>query len=385
MLHFERRLPGFSGDKPAAMTSLPYALRTLRREVLEFRFSYPLDIVPQAGPRESLHYYLHSDKLAWSVMSMDARGVPRVRGRLYGEVYKPAYIAWWGLINLGYYLRRKDASFLDTFLRQSDWLESHAVIRPDGSVVWNNPYDCLEGSTLLIAPWVSAYDQGMVISALVRAHRITKRPQLMQLLRGASRIFEIEVRAGGVRESVAGGAIYVEVPGAPVPGILDGFLTSLLGLYDLFMETGEGHIERLFREGVQGLKSILPLWDYRQKWSWYAARGYLCPPAYHVQNCLLLSVVARLANEPGLAAQSDRWNPERLSRIDRLEIYLQFLRTKNWCRVRHRTWRQTQARVSMLVRNSDGPSARSNLQLETGTGHAICLSNAFPHERGASE
>ncbi len=308
---------------------------------------------------------------------MDATGVPRARGRLYGEVYKPAYIAWWGLINLGYYLRRKDLSFLDIFLRQIDWLESHAAIRSNGSVVWHNPYDCLEGSTLLVAPWVSAYDQGMVISALVRAHRITKRPQLMQLLRGASRIFEVETRDGGVREPVPGGAVYVEVPGAPAPGVLDGFLTSLLGLYDLFIETGEDRVERLFCEGVQGLKSILPLWDYRQKWSWYATRGYLCPPSYHVQNFSLLSVVARLANEPGLAAQSDRWNPERLSRIDRLEIYLQFLLTKNWCRVRHRTWRQTQARVNTLVRNSAGPPAQSDLGFGIGTRRATGLSNAF--------
>jgi hypothetical protein len=331
------------------MNRLTCALRSLRREVLEFRFEYPLDIVPQAGPKESLHYYLHSDKLTWSVMRMDATGVPRCWGRLYGEVYCPAYIAWWGMINLGYYLRRKDASGLEIFLRQVDWLESHAAIRSDGSVVWPNTYDLLEGDNLLLAPWVSAYDQGMVISALVRGYRITKRPHLLELLRGASRIFEIETRDGGVREPVCGGAFYDEKPGAGVPGILDGFLTSLLGLYDLFVELGDPQVERLFREGVEGLKSLLPLWDYRQKWSWYAGGEYLCPPAYHILNRNLLSVVARLAKEHGLAVQSDRWNPERLSRIDRFEIYLAILLTKNWCRIRYRTWRQPQSRVRMLA------------------------------------
>lgn len=57
--------------------SLQYATRALRREILEFRFHYPLEIVPEAGPRDSLHYYLYSEKLSWSVMSMDSVGIPR--------------------------------------------------------------------------------------------------------------------------------------------------------------------------------------------------------------------------------------------------------------------------------------------------------------------
>jgi hypothetical protein len=57
--------------------SLRYATRALRREILEFRFDYPLEIEPEAGPKDSLHYYLYSEKLSWSVMSMDSAGIPR--------------------------------------------------------------------------------------------------------------------------------------------------------------------------------------------------------------------------------------------------------------------------------------------------------------------
>jgi hypothetical protein len=88
--------------------SVRYALRALRREILSFRFDYPLDIDPEAGPKDSLHYYLYSEKLTWSVMSMDPTGVPRARNRVTGVVYKPAYIAWWGLVNLGHFLRHHD-------------------------------------------------------------------------------------------------------------------------------------------------------------------------------------------------------------------------------------------------------------------------------------
>jgi len=339
--------------------SLRYALRALRREIFSFRFDYPLDVDDEAGPKESLHYYLYSEKLSWSVMRMDPTGVPRAKNRLTGAVYKPAYIAWWGLVNLGHFLRHHDEASRLAFLRQVDWLESSAVIRADGAVVWPNNYDCLQVKTLLKAPWVSAYDQGLVISALVRGYRLTKRPRLLELLRGASRIFDLDVREGGVRERVTAGSFYSELPGEPVPGILDGFMSSLLGLYDLFVETGDPAVGRLFADGIEGLKTMLPAWDYRKRWSWYARREYLCPPAYHWLNRVLLEVLGRLSNEPLLADYAEAWKPDHLSVSARAEIYLNFQITKNACRVRNQTWRLSRAKVRALASRAASRSSQS--------------------------
>ena len=329
--------------------SLRYALRALRSEILEFRFDYPLDIVSEAGPKESLHYYLYSEKLSWSVMSMDPSGVPRARNRLAGVFYKPAFIAWWGLVNLGHYLRHHDDTSRKAFLRQVSWLECNAVVRADGSVVWPNPFDCLQGRVFLRAPWVSAYDQGLAISALVRGYRLTKRAQILGLLRGASRIFELEVQQGGVREPLNSGALYCELPGQSLPGILDGFMTSLLGLYDLHMETGDPAVGKLFTDGIEGLKEMLPLWDYRKRWSWYGSRDYLCPPSYHWLNRVLLEVLGRLSSEPVLSEYAESWKPQHLGTLGRAEIFIGFLFTKNACRVRNRTWRQSRAKVKALA------------------------------------
>jgi heparosan-N-sulfate-glucuronate 5-epimerase len=328
---------------PAA--SLRYAIRALRREIFQFRFDYPLEIVPEAGPKESLHYYLYSEKLSWSVMSMDSKGIPRARGRLTGEVYKPAYIAWWGLVNLGHFLRHEDKASRDVFLNQLNWLECYAVRRADGAVVWPNPFDCIQGATVLKAPWVSAYDQGMVISTLVRGYRLTRKPHLLDLLTQACKIFELEVSQNGVRVSLGSSALYAELPGGPSPGILDGFMTSLLGLYDLFVETGDPKVGQLFEQGIEGLKCTLHEWDYRSKWSWYGGHAYLCPPSYHCLNRALLTVLARLSSEPCLAQYANSWDPHHLSKFARAEIFLGFLLTKNACRIRHRTWRQSPATV----------------------------------------
>jgi D-glucuronyl C5-epimerase C-terminus len=329
--------------------SLRYALLALRNEILRFRFDYPLDIDFAAGPRESLHYYLYSEGLSWSIMSMDATGVPKVRNRLAGLVYKPAYIAWWGLVQLGHFLRHGDAASRDSFLKQVDWLESNAVVRSDGSVVWYNNFDILHGKTLLKSPWISAYDQGLAISAMVRGYRLTKRPHLLKLLRGATQIFAVDVVDGGVREPLPSGVIYSELPGQGIPGIQDGFMTALLGLYDLFVETGDPVTGKLFTDGIEGLRAMLPVWDYRKRWSWYGSRAYLCPPAYHWLNRALLEVLSRLTSDSFLAEYAEAWKTERLTAVQRAEIFAAFLVTKNACRVRNRTWRLNRTKVKAIA------------------------------------
>src|SRR5260370_23568232 len=106
---------------------------------------------------------------------------------------------------------------------------------------------------LLRAPWISAHAQGLAISAVVRGWRLTKRPHLWQLLQGSAKIFDLDVSQGGIRAQIRGSTFYTEVPGGPVPGILDGFMTSLLGLYDLYVETADAKVGELLKAGVEGL------------------------------------------------------------------------------------------------------------------------------------
>ena len=326
------------------------AIRALRKEIFGFRFDYPLQIVPLGAEKHSLHYHLYGDSLAWEALRLDPDGIPQAWYRSTGAVYWPSYIAWYGLVQLGHYLRRGDEQHLSIFLKQVSWLERNAVVRSDGAVVWPMNFDYPCGAVMLKAPWISAYTQGLVISALVRAWRLTERPSLLDLLKNSTKVFELNVEDYGVRVPLNGHTLYTEVPGGAPPGILDGFMTSLLGLYDLQAETGDPLVRRMFEEGIEGLKYALPRWDYRNKWSWYGCRAYLSPPAYHYQNCLLLEILARLSQQPILAEYAQRWNPHRLSAVGRAEIYLGFVVTKNQSRLRHRTWRQSPDKISTSLR-----------------------------------
>lgn len=323
------------------LESVRHAISAIRSEIFDFRFYYPLEIVPEAGSRNSLEYYLYSDKLAWDAMRLDSNGIPGTWYRQTGTQYWPAYVAWYGLVNLGHYLRRKDRSCLEIFRKQIDWLEANAVVRSDGAVVWQMNFDYFVGGLRLASPWISAHAQGLAISALVRGWRVFDRPRLLELLRGSVRIFSLTVAEQGIRIAFNDEPLYTEVPGGPAPGILDGFMISLLGLHDLLVETEDREVKRLFDEGIAGLKKALPYWNYRDKWSWYSRHAYLSPPAYHCSHHLLLQTLSRLTGEPTFARYAALWDPMRLSWWDRSEIYVTYLHTKNRCRLKHRTWNQS--------------------------------------------
>lgn len=324
-----------------SLERLWWAGRALRKEVLGFRFDYPIETVAAAGPKESLHYYVYNEDLFFDAMELDAEGIPVHRARTFGATYNPAYVSWYGLVNVERYARGLDRSRM--FLPQVDWLVSHAVRRDDGAVVW--PYTAVfeEGRASLKPPWICAMAQGLAISLLVRGHRVIGRPELVDLCHAATRVFEKSLEDGGVRTLEDGYTLYEEYPVYPLPRVLDGFLFSLLGLYDLAAQTGDQPALQLFNEGVAGLRHTLKFWNYRDKWSWYGSHGYLCPPHYNKLNAALLASVARVAGDATLRRYAEAWDPRRLTPAGRAEVFLVFLFTKNLSRLRHRTWRRRAA------------------------------------------
>src|SRR6266566_7263615 len=218
-----------------------WAARALGRELLGFRFDYPVHALPGAGDKESLHYYVYSDRLFFDAMELAPGGTPVQRSRHF-QTYNPAYIAWYGLMSLERWLRGDDSAGRRIFLQQVEWLDAHAVERHDGSVVWPFTVDWEEGRCRLKATWISAMLQGLVMSSLVRGYRITTERRLLDRCRRAAAVFEKDVEDGGVRTVEAGHVMYEEYPGVPLPRVLDGYLFSLLGLYDLFVQTNDHHI-----------------------------------------------------------------------------------------------------------------------------------------------
>ncbi|WP_447986183.1 D-glucuronyl C5-epimerase family protein [Nitrospira sp. Nam74] len=312
---------------------MSFALRALKQEIFGFRLDYPVEVIEKAGPSDCLHYYLWNPSLFLDNLDFDQKEVPRKRYRAQGAQYNPLFIAWWGLSNLQQYLKNHDKDYLKKFLIQVAWLKANAVHRVDGAVVWPCYFDWQEGFCKLDSPWISAMYQGVVISTLVRGYRINGDRELLDLCKRAVIVFSQDIEKGGVRTFEGGRALYEEYPAYPLPRVLDGFLFSLLGLYDLAIETGSADIRRLFEDGIDGLKGTLEFWNYRNKWSWYGSHGYLCPPHYHKLNGILLLILGRLTGDTTVEHFATLWDTKQRTFIDKVEIFLMFAFTKNRARL----------------------------------------------------
>lgn len=313
--------------------SLQYAVRALKQELFGFRLDYPVEVNEKAGAADCLYYYLWNPSLFLDNLDFDQYEVPRKRYRAQGPQYNPLFIAWWGLSNLRQYLESQNKEHLSKFMIQVAWLKANAVHRDDGAVVWPCYFDWQEGLCKLTSPWISAMYQGVVISTLVRGYRVNGDRALLDLCKKAAIVFRQDIEKGGVRTSESGRTLYEEYPAYPLPRVLDGFLFSLLGLYDLAIETGSDDIRRLFDDGIDGLKGALPFWNYRNKWSWYGSHGYLCPPHYHKLNGTLLSILSRLTGDTVLQHMAHLWDAKERSILDKAEIFLMFAYTKNRARL----------------------------------------------------
>jgi hypothetical protein len=318
----------------STLETFRWIVRALWTEIFGFRFGYPIELVPEAGPRHSLHYYVFSERLFFDAMQLDVYGVPVQRSRRLGAFYNPAYVAWYGLMVLEQSLLRGGVVD-DRFRIQVEWLLKNAVRQPDGAIVWPFPVDVREGRCTLRAPWISAMIQGLAISTLVRAHRQGwESDELIEICRAAVKVYGKDVDEGGVRTTEGRGALYEEYPAYPLPRVMDGFLFSLLGLYDFWVETGEAVAKERFQEGVQGLLNYISAWNYRDRWSWYGSHGYLCPPQYHVLNRLLVLTLARVTGEPLLTRYAELWDPAGLNGYERARLFVVFLFFKQWARIR---------------------------------------------------
>jgi hypothetical protein len=118
-------------------------------------------------------------------------------------------------------------------------------------------------------PWVSSLAQGTGLQAMARAAtRLQRQPEIFPIaLRGLG-IFETAPPAG-VRVPADDGAHYLQYSGLPNLFILNGFIQSLVGLYDFAALTGDATARSLFDAGDVAARTEVPTFD-TGAWSLYS-------------------------------------------------------------------------------------------------------------------
>jgi hypothetical protein len=154
--------------------------------------------------------------------------------------------------------------------------------------------------------WISGMTQGVIASTMCRAYYLTH----IDLYKSMS----IEAINGMLTPIEYGGALYKdnhwlwieEVPDEkPLQHIFNGFIYSLLGLYDTYLVTNDPKLLRTFRILLLSLKLKIRNYDL-VLWSKYDVTR-MANTKYHFVHIVLLYTFYKLTNDDDLKNYSLRW------------------------------------------------------------------------------
>lgn len=160
--------------------------------------------------------------------------------------------------------------------------------------------------------------QGHAISVLMRAyHHSGGDIQYLQAAVAGLQPFRVPSSQGGVFASFLGKySWYEEYPTHPPSFVLNGFIYSLLGLYDLMTVAPAAYSKEaagLFKQGMVALKAMLPLYDLGSGTS-YDLRHFTLGVApniarwdYHTTHVNQLLLLTTLDDANILEITAKRW------------------------------------------------------------------------------
>ncbi|MDQ0255339.1 hypothetical protein J2S74_002721 [Evansella vedderi] len=258
--------------------------------------------------------YRHSEKVR-----LDSNGLPKVK---YGNeyYYNPVTVSQYTLSMHGKYVNGQNSKV--AFMKGTNQL----LMMQDDLGALRYPFSYNYYLKKLEKGWVSGMAQGQALSVYARAYDLTKDNSF--LLAGNS-VFEFlisPVSRGGTMDtmkdlhpSLDKYIIFEEYPINPASYTLNGFMFTLLGIYDWWKVTStcNSKVSNLagdyFKQGIKTLKHILPYYDLGEHTTYDLAHlVYGLEPKvagyYHKVHIYLLYVLHSITGENILKHYFQLWS-----------------------------------------------------------------------------
>ena len=157
---------------------------------------------------------------------------------------------------------RRDAARMAALLQELLALPAQRA----GGLAWEYYFDFGGGAP----PWVSGLAQGTGLQAMARAAvKAGRGAELLPWLRGGLGIFRTAPPEGVQVAGENGGAHFLQYSFAPGLEILNGFVQSLVGLYDFGQIAADAEAQALFAAGEASARAEVPAFD-TGAWSLYS-------------------------------------------------------------------------------------------------------------------
>lgn len=213
------------------------------------------------------------------------------------------------------FLEHGDAAARDDFIAITrGLLDSGRTVELDGRACFVIPhFDQVEGYARHGTPWVNAMVQGWVGALFVRAHQLTGEERFVTAAVHAVGACFVPVGRGGVRDLEINGRVFYEKYALPgqTRHVLNGFLSALLGIWDVARASGDRDARAAFEDGVASLDDVvLATYDtgyttlYDQRPDRRATPSSVLYTWVHARQ---LAALARITRQPRLRSWAARW------------------------------------------------------------------------------
>jgi len=128
-------------------------------------------------------------------------------------------------------------------------------------------------------PWASGMAQGTAVQALARGSQLLSDPKYLTVAKDALGLFK-QGPPTGIRVRADGGNHYLLYSFTSGLRVLNGFLQSVIGLYDYAKISGDPEGQALFEEGDRAARAAIPRFD-TGAWSLYSQNGRESDLTYH--------------------------------------------------------------------------------------------------------
>ena len=156
-------------------------------------------------------------------------------------------------------------------------------------------------------PWIGGLCQGLAISALIRAYKKSKKKTYLEIAEKAFSCLNREIKDDGCLFIDGKGNKWIEE--YPIkPQILNGFIYSLFGIYDLYKTNQNKYVKKLFDECINTIQTNLNSYDINY-WSKYDLKNQLPSTMfYHKVHVKQLDALHRITKVKMFKEYSYRWN-----------------------------------------------------------------------------
>ncbi len=209
-----------------------------------------------------------TEKVTKDPETLEKKVIPMTTDEVAGLVYFPVAIFQYGLGAFDLYLMSKDEKYISQFWKCVEF----AVNNQEEEGAWNN-FDFVYPD----APYGSMC-QGEGASLLLRAYKLKGEKLYLEKAQKAIDFMLKPLERGGTSKYEGEEILFFEFTNKPI--VLNGWIFSLYGLYDLTLVDKSEEYKKVLDKAVKSLVKHLNEFD-NGYWSMYDMKGKIASPFYH--------------------------------------------------------------------------------------------------------